>query len=376
MKKKILVTGGAGFIGSFLVDELVKRGHEVSVFDNLEQQVHERGKLPNYYNKSARFIDGDIRDYAALESVVSGSEIIFHLASAVGVGQSQYEIKRYVDVNTGGTANLLDILVNKKHSVEKFVVAASMSSYGEGLYNCNNCEKDVRPALRTYEQMSNEDWEPRCPGCEGPVTSLPIPEEAQQNINSIYALVKRDQEEMVLNIGKTYNIPAVALRYFNVYGPRQALSNPYTGVMAIFLSRLKNNNPPIVYEDGKQTRDFISVHDIVRANLMVMEDPKANYHVFNVGSGVPKTIQEVAEVLARLLGKPDLKSNITNKFRKGDVRHCYAEITKIKESINFEPKTRFEDGMKELIEWSKEEVSEDRFDMATQELIKRKLIAT
>ncbi len=375
MKKKVLVTGGAGFIGSFLVDELVKNGHEVSVFDNLEPQVHPNNQLPKYYNKSARFIKGDVRDYAALEGAVSGQEVIFHFASAVGVGQSQYEIKRYVDVNTGGMANLLDILVNKKHKVGKLVVAASMSSYGEGLYDCKDCG-GVRPALRTDEQMASGDWEPKCPKCEGPITFLPTPEEARQNINSIYALVKRDQEEMVLNIGRTYNIPVVALRFFNVYGPRQALSNPYTGVMAIFLSRLKNDNPPIVYEDGKQTRDFISVHDIVRASLMAMEDPRANYQVFNVGSGAPKTIEEVAGVLARLLGKHGIKPNITKKFRKGDVRHCYADITRIKNAVGFQPKTSFEDGMKELIEWSKKEVAEDRFDAATQELIKKKLIAT
>ena len=232
--RKILVTGGAGFIGSFLVDKLVELGHQVTIFDNLDPQVHPDSKPPQYLNPKASLVVGDVRDYEALRCTVAGQQVIYHLAGAVGVGQSQYEIKRYVDVNTGGTANLLDILVNHNQTnIEKLVVAASMSSYGEGCYECET-DGVVRPHLRTAEAMAGGQWEPVCPICSGPIKPIPTPEDAVQNCNSIYAYTKKDQEDMVLNIGKTYNIPSVATRFFNVYGPRQSLSNPYTGVCSDF----------------------------------------------------------------------------------------------------------------------------------------------
>lgn len=359
---RILVTGGAGFIGSFIVDELIRLGHDVTVFDNLDRQVHTTARVPDYLNKKARFIEGDVRDYEALKKVALDTEIIFHKASSVGVGQSQYEIKKYVDVNIGGTANLLNILVNEKHKVKKILVAASMSSYGEGKYECAKCGI-VRPALRS----EGAEWEPKCPGCKGNIKPVPTDEDARQNCNSIYALTKKAQEDMCLMIGKAYGIPAVSLRYFNVYGPRQSLSNPYTGVAAIFMSRIKNNNRPVVYEDGLQTRDFISVYDVVMANIMAMENPKADYKVFNVGTGIPLTIRSIAETLARLYGK-NIKPDITNKFRKGDVRHCYADITRIKSTLGWEAKVSFEEGMRGLIEWSRTAESIDRFEEAVSEL--------
>lgn len=372
MGEKILVTGGAGFIASFLVDELVAKGHEVRIFDNLDHQVHPDGKKPEYLNKDAEFVQGDVRDYEALRKSVDGMEVIFHEAGAVGVGQSQYQIKKYVDVNTGGTANLLDILVNHKNKARKLVVAASMSSYGEGRYRCEKCGL-VCPDLRPEEQMARGDWEPFCSACGSGLKPVPTDEDKMQFCNSIYAYSKKDQEDMVLNIGKTYKLPVVALRYFNVYGPRQSLSNPYTGVAAIFLSRLKNNNSPVVYEDGLQTRDFISVHDIVRANTMAMESDRGDYQVFNVGSGVPHSIKGIAQKLAKLLEK-DIQPTIANKFRKGDVRHCFADISHIKEKLNFAPSVSFEEGMKELIQWSHNAEAEDKFEQAAAELKERKLI--
>lgn len=365
----ILVTGGAGFIGSFIVDELVKRGHDVMVFDNLDSQVHPNSKLPEYFNKKARFIEGDVRDYDILKKAVLDTDIIFHEASSIGVGQSQYEIKKYIDVNIGGIANLLNILVNEKHRVKKLLVAASMSSYGEGKYECNRCGI-VRPELRTEDSV---DWEPKCQNCKDNIKPVPTDEDARQNCNSIYALTKKTQEDMCLMIGKTYGIPTVSLRYFNVYGPRQSLSNPYTGVAAIFMSRIKNNHRPVIYEDGLQTRDFISVHDVVMANIMAMESPEADYKIFNVGTGKPLTIRSIAETLAKLYGK-DIKPDITNKFRKGDVRHCYADISNIKKSIGWEPKVSFEDGMRELIEWSKTAEAVDKFEEAVAELKEKGLV--
>ena len=369
---KILVTGGAGFIGSFIVDKLVEIGAEVIIFDNLTPQVHIDGIPPDYLNPNAEFIKGDVRDYDAFKAVIDRVNGIMHFAGAVGVGQSQYQIKHYVESNTCGTANMLDILVNNDHNVEKMLVAASMSSYGEGNYLC---EKDgiVRPPLRTEDQMAGGDWELHCPVCNAEVKPVPTDEEAVQYCNSIYAFTKKDQEDMVINIGKTYDLPAVALRFFNVYGPRQSLSNPYTGVAAIFLSRIKNEQSPLIFEDGLQTRDFISVHDVAEACCQVMENDNADMEIFNVGSGSPLTIKSISETIAQVYGN-DIAPDITNKFRKGDVRHCYADINKIKKHVGWEPEISFSEGMKELIDWGREARADDKFDQSYKELKEKGIV--
>ncbi|MFN3966839.1 MAG: SDR family NAD(P)-dependent oxidoreductase [Endomicrobiia bacterium] len=369
---KILVTGGAGFIGSFLVDKLIEDGQEVIVYDNLDKQVHIDGKKPDYLNPKAKFILGDVLDYEKLKKVVTDCDYIFHFASKVGVGQSQYEIKKYVDVNVGGTANLLNILVNEKNKVKKLIVAGSMSSYGEGLYNCKNCG-NVRPQLRSEKQLSEKDWELNCPKCNSKIKPIPTPETAVFNCNSIYALTKKEQEEMSLIIGKTYSIPTTVLRFFNVYGPRQSLSNPYTGVAAIFMSRIKNDKRPVVFEDGLQTRDFVYAEDVANACVLALKKEKANYNVYNVGTGNPITIKTIAEKIAKLYNK-DIKPEITNKFRKGDVRHCFADISKIKKELGFEPKFSFEEGMKKLIEWAKTAKAVDMYEKAQKELEEKKLV--
>jgi len=369
--KACLVTGGAGFIGSFIVDELIERGYTVRIYDNLDPQVHPGGKIPVYLNKEAEFIRGDVRDYDALKKAIDGTEVVFHKAAAVGVGQSQYKIKHYVDVNIGGTTNLLDIIANEKTNVSKIIVAASMSSYGEGQYECEDCGI-VIPPLRTDEQMTNQDWELYCPLCLEKVNPMPTSEEKRLQCNSIYAITKKNQEEMVLNIGETYNIPTVALRYFNVYGPRQSLSNPYTGVAAIFITRIKHDNPPVIFEDGLQTRDFVSVHDIARANILAMEAESLSGY-YNIGTGQPRTIQAIAEILNSLYGK-EISPEITGKFRKGDIRHCIADISKAKSTFSYKPQIEFEDGMRELIEWSATAESVDRVKEAHQELLERGLV--
>jgi len=368
---KVLVTGGAGFIGSFIVDKLVEKGHSVRIFDNLEPQVHE-GAMPEYLNKKAEIFDGDIRNCDQIQKAIEDQEVIFHQAAAVGVGQSMYQISKYVEINTLGTANLFDILVNSQHKVRKVIVAASMSSYGEGSYDCENCGI-IFPDMRTGQQLKAERWELECPKCQKPLKPIPTKETKYQNCKSIYAMTKKDQEDIALTVGKAYNIPTVALRYFNVYGPRQSLSNPYTGVVAIFMSRIKNDNPPIVYEDGMQTRDFVSVHDIVQANMLAMELDEANYEVFNVGSGQPRAIKEIGEILAKLYGK-EITPQATKEFRKGDIRHCFADISKLKDKLGYEPRILFEEGMKELIEWSRRIEAEDKFEQATKELKARGLI--
>lgn len=369
--RKILVTGGAGFIGSHLVDKLISIGYKVRILDNLTPQVHQ-GKTPQYLNKKAEFIKGDVTNTQDIKKAVEGMDAIFHEAAVVGVGQSMYEIEHYIYNNTLGTAKLLDFLANNKHKVKRILVASSMSAYGEGLYKCDKCNL-VRPPLRTDEQMSQRKWELICPNCNKILQSIGIPESEPLKCNSIYAVTKESQEDMVMIFGKSYGIPATALRYFNVYGPRQSLSNPYTGVAAIFLSRLKNDNPPVVYEDGLQTRDFISVYDTADANVACLEDDRSFGKVFNIGTNNPIAIKEIAQILAELLNKK-IKPTITGKFRSGDVRHCTADITLIKNILGWKPKWSFEEGMQDLIEWGEKEKAKDLFETASKELNSKGLL--
>jgi len=369
--KNILVTGGAGFIGSHLVDRLISQGYKVRILDNLTPQVHQ-AKIPDYLNKKAEFIKGDVTEIKDIKKAVDGIDAIFHEASVVGVGQSMYDIKKYVYQNSLGTARLLDYLANNKHSTKRLLVASSMSSYGEGLYNCKKCGP-IRPSLRTDEQMSQKKWELLCPNCKSILTPIGIPETESFKCNSIYAVTKQSQEDMSMIFGKAYGIPTTALRYFNVYGPRQSLSNPYTGVAAIFLSRLKNDNPPIIYEDGLQTRDFISVYDIADANVACLEDERSFGKIFNVGTNNPVAIKEIAEILAKLLGK-NIKPTIAEKFRSGDVRHCSSDISLIKNTLGWQPSWSFEKGMQDLINWGEKQEAKDTFDEATKELRSKGLL--
>lgn len=367
MTFKILVTGGAGFIGSHLVDTLVKDGHDIVVLDNLEPQVHH--SKPDYLNPNARYVFDDVRNIQALKSALEDVEIVFHEAALVGIGQSMYHIKRYVDANSVGTANLLDVIVNGNFGIKKIIVASSMSIYGEGAYLCENCGSAF-PVLRPKEQLEKREWEFKC-RCGRTLKPSPTTENKLLNPTSIYAITKKDQEDMFITVGKAYGIPAVALRYFNVYGTRQSLNNPYTGVCAIFSSQIKNNNQPFIFEDGMQSRDFVSVHDIARANILAMNNSKANYETFNVGTGEKTTILEIARLLAKLYGK-NLMPKITSKFREGDIRHCYADITKIRR-VGFEPAVNLEDGLKELVEWGMRTEARDNTKYAYKELEERGL---
>jgi len=363
--KKILITGGAGFIGSFLTDELIKKGYTVRIFDNLEPQVHGK-KKPSYLNPKAEFVKGDVTDYKAFEKVLQGIDVVYHLAARVGVGQSNYEIKKYSDANVGGMANLFDIIVNKKLPIKKVIMTASMTSYGEGDCLCPKCGI-VQPSLRPEKQLKKKDWHLYCPNCQRIVKPIPTKERSAFNNNSIYALTKNVQETMLMLLGKMYAIPVVSLRCFNVYGPRQSLSNPYTGVSAIFISRLKNNNQPVVYEDGLESRDFISVHDVVDALILTMKKKKADFQIFNMGSGIPTSIKEIAITLAKLLGKK-ITPKITGEFRKNDIRHCFADISKIKNALGWQPRVTLEKGLEELIAWSENEKAVDSFAKAEKEL--------
>jgi dTDP-L-rhamnose 4-epimerase len=282
-----------------------------------------------------------------------------------------YEIEKYISHNSLGTAILLDVIVNNNIKLKKFVVASSMSIYGEGAYKCSGCGV-VYPSLRSDSQLEESDWEMKCPECGQPVESMATAEDKPLFPTSVYATSKRSQEEMCLEVGIAYKIPTVALRYFNVYGPRQSLNNPYTGVAAIFLSNVKNDNPPLIFEDGLQSRDFIYVSDIVQANILAMEKDEANYNFFNVGTGIKHTILDIANTIIELSGK-DLEPETLNKFRSGDIRHCYADISKIGQKLGFEPQVSFREGMQELIEWSKNQTANDLSKKAQAELTEKGL---
>jgi dTDP-L-rhamnose 4-epimerase len=372
--RQILVTGGAGYIGSHLVDALVARDYRVKVLDNLEPQVHRSGTWPSYANPKATYVRGDVRDRAVFEPLVLESDAVVHFGAAVSVGQSMYQVDRYVDVNTRGTALLLDMLVNVKHHVQKVLVASSIGVYGEGAYRCAT-HGAVDPVIRPEAQLAARDWEQKCPVCRASVESIPTSEHKTLYRDNIYSMTKYHQEEMVLLIGKTYGIPAVAPRFFNVYGPRQSLSNPYAGVAAIWLSRLLNGKQPVVFEDGGQLRDFVSVHDVVDCLILMIEKSGADYLPVNVGSGETVTILDIARMLNRILGT-SIEPDVTQAGRKFDIRHNTADITRAKTLLEFQPKVPLEDGFRELVEWAKTtpDVAADFFDKALDELKAKGLV--
>lgn len=368
----VLVTGGAGFVGSHIVDHLVDEEYNVTVVDNLTEQVHET--KPDYLNDDAEYVWGDVRDGGLMRGLLEQADVLSHQASAVGVGQSMYEIERYVDVNTLGTARLLDIIVNEEIDLEKIIVASSMSIYGEGEYVCPECNTVRHPSLRDETQMQRGEWEHRCTECGTVLDPKATPESKPRESTSVYAITKKDQEELSLSIGRAYDIPTVALRYFNIYGSRQALDNPYTGVCAIFSSRIKNDNPPLIFEDGQQTRDFVHVSDIARANRLAIERDVTD-ETINIGTGDPTTIHDIATTLIDLYGGADpLAPEIANDFRQGDIRHCYADISKARDVLGFEPTTGFEEGMRELVAWGRKQDADDRFEQAHAELEEKGLV--
>lgn len=357
-KGHVLVTGGAGFIGSHLVDDLLERGFEVTVLDCLLPQVHADGEndadgWPTYLNGKVRRIKGNLLDDGVFERSLEGVTHLAHLAASVGVGQSMTNIVDYTRNNVMTAAIMLEVLSRMprdqegRHPIRRMVVASSMSIYGEGEYT-NADGATVAPELRTHEQLAAKEWEV----FSGKEKLVPVPTSEKKLLQpaSIYAVNKRDHEEMFLSVGRALNIPTGALRLFNAYGSRQALSNPYTGVAAIFISRLLNDQAPLVFEDGEQRRDFVHVSDVAAAFATFLESDKRIWDIFNVGSGRSITVNEIARTLARLLGK-NIAPEILQKYRVGDIRHCFADVSKIREALGFEPQREFEEGMAELIEW-------------------------
>lgn len=371
--KKVLITGGAGFIGSNLSLKLLEKGYEVTVLDNLSPQIHgEYSPLYESIKNKVNFIKGTVLSYDDWKKALDGTDVVVHLAAETGTGQSMYEIEKYTDVNIKGTSIFLDILANEKHSVKKMIVASSRSIYGEGKYDCPKCGI-VYPNERKDEDMKNGDFAVKCPYCGIDAKLLATDEESKIHPSSIYGITKQVQEQMFLVMGKSLNIPAIAFRYQNVYGAGQSLSNPYTGILSIFSTRIKNGNDINIFEDGKESRDFVYVDDVVEATILGIEKDEANYEVFNVGLGQAIDVNTVADTLVKTYNS-NSKITISGNYRLGDIRDNYADLKKIKSKLGFEPKISFEEGIKRFTSWvNAQEIVEDKYEKSIEEMKKKGL---
>lgn len=371
MSQTVLITGGAGFIGRFVAEQLLERGDHVRVLDSLIEQVHGGSETPAALGSAVEFVRGDVRDAAAVASALKGVDKVVHLAAEVGVGQSMYAIDRYVSVNDLGTATLFQGLTD--HPVQRVVVASSMSIYGEGLYRDaqGHIHEDI---LRKPRMSADMSWDP-VDAMGTPMEPVPTPESKRPALASVYAITKFVQERLTLTLAPAYGMQGVALRLWNAYGPGQALSNPYTGVLAIFASRIHNGMPPVIFEDGQQRRDFVHVKDVARAFLLALDHPKAAGGVFNIGSGEDRSVNDVATLLAEAMGRPDLPPEIAGKARAGDIRHCIPDIDKAIEELGYEPQEDFRAGLAELAEWVARQEAQDRVYQARAELEARGLVA-
>jgi dTDP-L-rhamnose 4-epimerase len=353
-EKYILITGGAGFIGSNLALKLIEKGYVVTVLDNLSPQIHgndpdNSSPLFTSVKDKVNFINGTVTSKADWEQALQGQDIIVHFAAETGTGQSMYEIQKYVGVNITGTAIMLDILANQPHQVKKVIVASSRSIYGEGKYNSAEIGV-VYPKQRTQNYMDNGDFEVKYPGCTQQLELMATDEESKIHPSSVYGITKQNQEQMIMTVCPTLNIAPVAFRYQNVYGPGQSLKNPYTGILSIFSTQIKNGNGINIFEDGKETRDFVFINDVIDATILGIEKEKANNEVFNVGTGVATDVITVANTLIKNYGI-DAHVNITGNYRLGDIRHNYADLTKIRCKLGFNPKYTFSDGIKLFTDW-------------------------
>lgn len=369
----VLITGGAGFIGSHTADALLASGYAVRVLDILDPQVHgSERQPPPWLDPRVELIRGDVRCREDLRSAIEGVDAIFHFAAQTGVGQSMYEIYSYCDVNVGGTAMLLDVLANTPNRVRRLVLSSSRAVYGEGAYDCGRCGT-VYPPLRDRGSLERHDWRILCPLCAGELTPVPTGERKLPAPISVYAETKRSQEELVRLFSSAYGVPSVILRYFNVYGTRQALGNPYTGIGAIFATRALAGQQIAIYEDGLQGRDFVNVRDVVRANLLALENEQAAGGLFNVGSGERLTVLDLARRICRELGAPE-EFAYSEQFRVGDIRDCYADLTLSRESLGYEPQVPFDSGVGELVAWARGGAVTSTLEDAEQALRARKLM--
>lgn len=375
--KNILITGGAGFIGSNLAIKLKSKGYNVTILDNLSEQIHginpiETSSLYQSVSKEVKFIKGSVTSIKDWKKALKGQDAVVHLAAETGTGQSMYNIRRYSDVNIGGTALMLDLLTNSKHSVEKVIIASSRAIYGEGKYLCKE-HGIVYPLARKDEDMQKWDFECKCPICSRTVEVLPTCEDSKIHPTSIYGITKQTQEQMVQVTGKAIGLPTVAFRYQNVYGPGQSLSNPYTGILSIFSTQIKNGNRINIFEDGRETRDFVYIDDVIDATILGLEKEEANHQVFNVGCSVSVNVLEVANTLISNY-QSDSDYYISNNYRLGDIRHNFADISKIRDLIGFNPQVNFQKGIRLFSNWvNKQELKEDKFLKSIDELRKKGL---
>lgn len=369
---RVLITGGAGFIGSHIALRLIEKGYDITVLDNLLEQIHgdnpdKTSPLYCSVKDKTRFIKADVCDRATLESAISDADYIIHLAAETGTGQSMYEIKRYIDVNIGATALLLDILTNTKHHVKRVVVAESRAIYGEGKYHCDKCG-DVYPTERKDEDMAKGDFECHCPKCGGKVSLVATTEDSIIHPSSVYGIGKQVQGQLVHLICKNIGIESVSYRYQNVYGPGQSLTNPYTGILSIFSTRIKNHKEINIFEDGLESRDFVYIDDVVNATIAGLEVSEANGHVFNIGTGIATDVLTVAKTLSKYYGI-DVPLKVTGNYRIGDIRHNYADISLARKILGFEPKWSFDQGIKQFTEWvNRQDLRTDNYEASLEEM--------
>ena len=366
--KNVLITGGAGFIGSNLALKLISKGYEITVLDNLSEQIHGNDSdLLKSIEGKVKFIKGDVRNADDWEKALIDQDIVVHLAAETGTGQSMYEVQKYVDVNINGTALFLDYLVNREHTVKKVIIASSRAVYGEGKYSCEK-HGIIYPNERKENDLLKGEFEPKCPVCNTNLIVLPTDENSKIHPSSVYGITKQNQEQMVLNVCQSINIPAVAFRYQNVYGPGQSLKNPYTGILSIFSTQIKNGNDLNIFEDGLESRDFVFIDDVVDATILGIEKEEADFEVFNVGSGKGTTVLEVAEFLKKYY-QSDINIKISGNFRLGDIRHNVADLSKIENKLGFHAKVDFQSGIKQFAGWVNQQVIQhDYYSQSIQEL--------
>ena len=373
--KNILITGGSGFIGSRLCEKLYDRGYNITILDNLSEQIHgtKESSLFKKIKGKCTFIKGDVRNKEDWKKALRGQDVIVHLAAETGTGQSMYEIEKYNDVNIMGTAHLLEILANTEHSVKKIIIGSSRAIYGEGKYNCT-IHGDQYPLQRKEIDMERAEFNPKCKISNIELNLLATDERSKIHPSSIYGINKQQQEQMVMLIGDSLGIPSVAFRYQNVYGPGQSLSNPYTGILSIFSTRILNGNNLDIYEDGLESRDFVFIDDVIDATILGIEKKEANGEVFNIGSGVATSVLEVANSLKKLYNS-EISISISGKYRLGDIRHNYADLNKAKNILGFIPKYNFQKGILKFVSWVKsQELMEDKYEKSLQELKDKGLI--
>lgn len=375
--QQVLITGGAGFIGSNIALKLLKLGYNVRVLDNLSEQIHGTNPektSPLYQNILGKvdFVKGSVTDRKILEEALNGCDYVIHLAAETGTGQSMYDIEKYVETNIGGTALLLDVLTNQKHTIKRVVVAESRAIYGEGKYVCPKCG-EVYPLERKDEDMQKGDFECKCPICGGNVKLVATTEDSAIHPTSVYGITKQVQGQLVHLICKNIGIESVSFRYQNVYGPGQSLSNPYTGILSIFSTRIKNGNGINIFEDGRETRDFVYIDDVVDATILGMTVPGANGHVFNIGTGVATDVLTVAQTLCEKYGI-EVPIEVSGNYRLGDIRHNFADITSAQKILGYQPQWSFADGIEKFVQWvNNQEVQEDCYEKSIEEMKKKGL---